>query len=287
MIQAGDIQAVVGDASRNSQRGQQYCGLWSLTSRHRPFNAFGNSYAGLLPGEIRGKSPTLHVINDQQCALERKADDTCPVDVRADYHIKAPNTIDHTLTFQDHRDVRAADCDHREVSWCCYMNCPDDSRLHFRADNDWHRYISAKHGSGSNIAPSYVSADQLEAWPNKSEWTQTHGPNWPFHWDRYDVRFDQPFYYGRLGEMIMILVFDTPCWLRFFCSPSGGGPSLIADRTCPAWDFLWAIPNADYQINREYTLRLRLIYKPFVSDDDVLDELHRTQTELGFETVTN
>ena len=59
MLQAGEIQAIVGDASRNGVGGQQYCGLWSLTSKHRIFNAFGNSYAGLIPGEIRGNSPTL------------------------------------------------------------------------------------------------------------------------------------------------------------------------------------------------------------------------------------
>ena len=49
LIQAGEIQAVVGDASRDGFAGQQYCGLWSLTSKHRVFNAFGNSYAGLIP----------------------------------------------------------------------------------------------------------------------------------------------------------------------------------------------------------------------------------------------
>ena len=49
LLQAGEIQAVVGDASRDGVGGTQYCGVWSLTSKHRQFNAFGNSYAGLLP----------------------------------------------------------------------------------------------------------------------------------------------------------------------------------------------------------------------------------------------
>jgi len=53
MIQAGDIQVIVGDASRNGHGGQQYCGVWSLTSRDRLFNAFGNSFAGLIPGTER------------------------------------------------------------------------------------------------------------------------------------------------------------------------------------------------------------------------------------------
>ncbi|HXG24581.1 MAG TPA: hypothetical protein VNJ09_08520, partial [Chthonomonadales bacterium] len=67
MLQAGDIQIIVGDAERDGNGGRQYCGLWSLTSKHRVFNAFGNSYAGLLPGPIRGQSPTLEIIDDTAC----------------------------------------------------------------------------------------------------------------------------------------------------------------------------------------------------------------------------
>ena len=63
LIQAGELQAVVGDASRNGVGGIQYCGVWSLTSVHRVFNAFGNSYAGLIPGEIRGKAPSLRGVD--------------------------------------------------------------------------------------------------------------------------------------------------------------------------------------------------------------------------------
>ena len=43
MIQAGEITAIIGDASRDGIGGTQYCGLWSLTSKHWPFNAFGNT----------------------------------------------------------------------------------------------------------------------------------------------------------------------------------------------------------------------------------------------------
>ena len=66
---------------------------------------------------------------------------------------------------------------------------------------------------GSNIAPSYVPDENLEVWP------EVTGRK-PFHWDRLDRRFDEPFYYGRLGEVALILVFGKAEWLRFFCSPS-------------------------------------------------------------------
>ena len=283
LLQGGEIQAVVGDAARDGMGGPQYCGLWSLTSKHRQFNAFGNSCAGLLPGEIRGRVPSLEVVDDTTCVLWREADASRPVQVRAAYTVSAPYCVDHTLTFTDREDVRQHGCGFREVSWCSYTNCPDDPRLHFLSDGEWHRYLSPRHGQASNVAPGYVPDGELEDWPLKGEWISGRRGNRPFHWDRYARRFDQPFYYARLGEMVLIHVFDTPRWLRFFCSPSGGGSSLLPDRTCPAWDFEWVIPEPEYEIGREYTLRMRLIYKRFVSDDDVLDEFQASQSALGLE----
>jgi hypothetical protein len=283
LIQAGEIQAVVGDASRDGVGGRQYCGLWSLTSKYRPFNAFGNSYAGLLPGPLRGKSPTLQVVDETTCVLSREADGVYPADVCSEYTVREPCYVDHSLSFVDTKDTRRAGCGFREVSWCCYMNCPEDPRLHFISGRQWHHYISPAHGVASNIAPSYLAESELEDWPIKSDWRKERRNDRPFSWDRYERRFDQPFYYGRLGEMAMILVFDTPRWLRFYCSPSGGGSSLVPGRKCPAWDFEWVIPEADYEVGKEYSLRVRLIYKRFVSADDVLAEYRRSQAELGFE----
>ena len=214
-----------------------------------------------------------------------------PVDVRAQYTVRAPYYIDHTLTFRDRDDVRTEGCDFREVSWCCYMNCPQDPRLHFLSGGDWHRYISPMHGVAANIAPGYLPEEELEDWPIKSDWIEERrkDPHFrqdrPFQWDRYGSRFDQPFYYGRLGDMALILIFDTPRWLRFFCSPKGGGPSLVPGRWCPAWDFEWVIPQSDYEVDKQYTLRLRLVYKRFISDDDVLAECRKARADLGFERV--
>ncbi len=278
LLQAGEIQIIVGDASRNGVGGTQYCGLWSLTSKHRQFNAFGNSYAGLLPGEIRGKSPVLELVDESTCALVREADESRPVDVRATYQVSAPYYVDHTLSFCDKRDIRSRGCDFREVSWCCYMNCPENSRIHFLSEGKWFRYISPEHGVGSNIAPSYIPDTELEIWP-KIEGRR------PFHWDRLSRRFDEPFYYGRLGDMVLILIFDTPHWLRFFCSPTGGGGSLLPSQSCPAWDFEWVIPSAAYEINREYRLRTRLVYKKFISDADVLQEYRKAQEELDLQRI--
>lgn len=285
MLQIGDIQAIVGDASRNGLNGQQYCGLWSLTSKHRQFNAFGNSFAGLIPGEIRGKGPSLETLDDHACVLTRKPDKTRPTEVRAEYRLTDPHYVDHTLTLVDNEDLRQKGCDFREVSWCCYMNCPDDPRLHFTSNGEWHAYISPKHGVAANIAPTYLPEEALETWPvEESRWEQGVRDR-PFHWDRYNRRFDEPFYFGLLGNMVLILVFDTPRWLRFYCSPSGGGASLIQGQSCPAWDFEWVIPGSAYEVGKAYQFRVRLVYKPFISNEDVIEEYRNAQAALGFEKI--
>ena len=111
MFQAGEIQAIIGDASRESYTegggyGDEYCGVWSLTSKHRQFNVFGNSFAGLIPSDIRGKSPMFEVVDGATAVLSRTADQIYPVDVRATYQIRDPYYIDHSLTFTDRKDTR-------------------------------------------------------------------------------------------------------------------------------------------------------------------------------------
>ena len=276
MIQAGEIQAIVGDASRDGMGGPHYSGLWSLTSKHYPFNAFGNSFAGLLPSEIRGGGLHLEIVDENEVALTAK-------DVRAVYRIKPPYCIDHELTVTDRQDRRLkanrpcgpGEGEFRESSWCCYMNGPEDRRIHFISNGQWARHLPPKHGQAARIAPTSIPDDQLERFPKVKT-------NPPFYWSWADIRFDQPFYYGRVGPMVMLLIFDCPQWLRMFSSPDGGGPALQPGNWCPAWDFLWAIPSSQYKLNVPYRFRVRLVYKLFDSDDDVLDEVRRSVDELGF-----
>ena len=286
MIQAGEIQAVVGDGSRNGMGGSHYCGLWSLTSQHHPFNAFGNSYAGLLPGEIRSGGPRLEIVDENQVALTADATEDRPMDVRAVYRVKPPYYIDHELTVTDRQDRRLkvnlpcepGEGEFRESSWCCYMNGPEDRRIHFISNGRWTRHLPPKHGESARIAPASVPDDELERFPKVDRRP-------PFHWSWADLRFDQPFYYGRVGPMVMLLIFDCPRWLRMFSSPDGGGPALQPGQWCPAWDFLWVISSEHYKLDVPYRFRVRLVYKLFDSDDDVLAEVRRSVDELGFDWV--
>ncbi len=294
MIQAGSIQVIVGDASRKGSGGTQYCGIWSLTSKGRRFNAFGNSLAGLIPCDLRAKKPRFEAAGPDACVLRREADATWPVDAVATYRVRAPHYVDFSLRLTDREDVRRPECDFREVTMVSYANSPEDPRIHFLEEGKWRRYISPEHGRACHVPPGFVSEDRLEVWPdwNDKPVGRCWIPSWPydlelrpFKWDPSGMSFDDSFFYTRLGEMVLIYILDQPERVRLYCSPRGGGASLLPGQMSPAWDFDWIIPAEDYEVDREYTFHARLVYKKFVSDEDVLAEVRRGRKALTSENA--
>ena len=76
-------------------------------------------------------------------------------------------------------------------------------------------------------APSrYSRAHRSTSWPDAVRNGRIHFLDDSTHRGYIDLcrrqslvsapRFDEPFYYGRLGHMAMLLIFDCPGWLRFF-----------------------------------------------------------------------
>ena len=55
---------------------------------------------------------------------------------------------------------------------------------------------------------------------------------------------------------------------------------MQSGRACPAWDFEWIIPEGEYMPGRDFTFRVRMIYKRFLSDDDILLEVQKAQQAL-------
>ncbi|HUU29004.1 MAG TPA: hypothetical protein VM123_14440 [archaeon] len=277
LIRAGEIEAIVGDGAGHRIRP----GIWAMSSIDHQFSIFKNLSSGMLTGEFRGKANTkLEYVDDSTSLLKREPTTDYPTRARMYFRMKSPYYLDTELTLSDTEDKLAGKpYDFRSVSFNCYANSPFDIRIHYLSGGQWERYIPPYHAApGTAIKPSYLSDDEIEVWPDIEDK--------PFNWGKwYEKSFDEPFYYGRYEHMVMILIFDRPRWIRFYISPSGGGKSLIAGQESPAWDFEWIIPRKDYQPNQEYTFRVRLVYKKYVDDDDVLREVRKAQDDLGFEKV--
>lgn len=97
------------------------------------------------------------------------------------------------------------------------------------------------------------------------------------------ARFLRPFYYGLVDgdgdygtkndTMAFIMMFDDPMSVRFACWNSIATPDGKFDPHSVAWDWQFIIRNP--VIGQKYSHRARLVYKPFVSRDDVTAEYER------------
>lgn len=119
----------------------------------------------------------------------------------------------------------------------------------------WIKHLPEKHGLAANHRPSGSNWD-----PPLDD-----GCNLDLVKGISDFEYLYPFYLGRSGENVFVLMFERTHGegeLRFAQSPSGGGTGN------PAWDFVYF--RRDYAINREFSFRVRAAYQKFTSAEEVV-----------------
>ena len=80
-----------------------------------------------------------------------------------------------------------------------------------------------------------------------------------------DFEYLYPFYFGRSGENVFVMMFERPrdgSELRFAQSPSGGGTGN------PAWDFVYF--QRGYEVSREFCFRARAVFRKFKDTEEVI-----------------
>ncbi len=148
--------------------------------------------------------------------------------------------------------------------WASYIDTHTSREYYFigrkkgESRDRWLAFLSAEHNSKSSV--DFVG----QAW--RPSFTTGHPPR--LYMEEADYCYSYPFYYGRRGDMLILLMFDQAGPIRFSHSPSSGGP--VNPESNPAWDFQYLIQ--DYRVGNEYGFRARLVYKPFVDETDILRE---------------
>lgn len=150
------------------------------------------------------------------------------------------------------------------VFFASYIDKPEDMSLQFigrsrpgRGDARprWIKHLPASHGLAANHRPAGSAWD-----PPLDE-----GFNIPLAKGASDFEYLYPFYFGRSGENVFIMMFERPHdggELRFAQSPSGGGAGN------PAWDFVYF--QRGYEVNREFCFRARAVLRKFSNVDEVI-----------------
>ena len=144
--------------------------------------------------------------------------------------------------------------------WASYIDSPSNKNIYFQGcekrdpSQKWIEAYSREHGVESTHVGMNDSIELYFA-PNFNARLANHFSNY---------RYALPFFFGRFHNMVLAYMFESSEMIRFSQSPTGGG------KTNPAWDFQLIIP--DLKKGREYTYRARLIYKPFISEEDITSE---------------
>lgn len=263
----GDLTVVIGDHYEHEGSGREnYTGVHHLSHRSRRQNVFCPLYAGMIG--VR-----------QPCRVERTGHDSARITmgegdgrIVESFHIVPPHYIDYAVEFT---------AGAKTGFWnnTSYTNGPRDPGIYIRRkDGSWVRHFSAKHGHRASIAPEGMTppppAEIVEDAP------YPHGSK-HFHEGFCDLRYDPayPVYYGRFDDMVLVFMMERDRGDQFipYMSPTGGGFSNEFQRTNPAWDHRFHLKGLTP--GKRVSIRQRLCYKRYISDEDVVAEYEKWLSE--------
>jgi hypothetical protein len=174
-----------------------------------------------------------------------------PWNVRYDADFKIHgHSIDFTLQFTPQRELPSSEF--LGVFFASYINQPEQKGFNLHTEGKWHYFETTAHGTQSSIA-----SNQCIYHPTFSDKIEKH---WLFA-SYAPIQYDWPVFYGINHGIMLCFMFESKPLLFLSHSPSGGGLGN------PAWDFFIIQPKP--QPHQTFSLRGRLIVKPFVSDSDV------------------
>ncbi len=217
----------------------------------------GDSLAQLF--EPRKHPMRLYQKNPDEVLLYQEATPLSGVESLTEFKLVEGHYIDITFRCMLHNPEFFKN-NYAGFFWASYINKPPDKKIYFKRErtdlptSPWVEAYSTKHGFESTHKSQDDTYDFFFA-DNFNARLASHFS---------DYRYSSPFYYGHFHNMVFAYLFESNEIIRFSQSPTGGG------ETNPAWDFQYIIP--DPKPNKEYSFKVRLIYKPFQSAEDLESE---------------
>jgi len=280
-ITVGDIEAVFVDNGAFGEHRAGYNGMASLTHKRAPRTLFVPAYAGFNLEHIFGgdmvekfeprKHPmTLETVSDATVVLHQSPTPASAVESTTRFTVKPPHYIDVEFECVA-RNVNFFEYGYMGLFWASYIHEPEDKRIRFLGRDEaggelrWIAAFSETHGVKSTHR--HIN-DRMElVFPPDSQPLLVS--------DYSEYRYAESFYYGRFRDMVFVYMWDRSEGIRFAQSPTGGGPKN------PAWDFQFIV--LEPEAGKHYGFKARVVYKPFISGDDVLDEYNKWNASVSGE----
>jgi hypothetical protein len=275
-IESGDLKATFIDNSEmkpNHRSG--YNGIAQLIHAGEDGPLFVPAFAGFNLEHIFGGDslhqlfePRLYPMNlfrkaDDEVLLYQEATPLSKVESLTSFKVVKPHYIDINFQCIIHDDSFFRH-GYAGFFWASYLQNPADKKIYFKGTSardttttSWIEAWSAEHGVESTHRSKTDDYDFFFA-PNFNASLASHFS---------EYRFEDPYYFGRFGTMVLVYMFDSDEIIRFSQSPTGGGD------VNPAWDFQYIIPSP--AASKKYSFHARIIYKPFVSNEDITAEFKK------------
>ena len=271
-IAAGSISAKV-----SSKGVHGWCGLDDLTHKEHPMEwllrpaltlehyvAVPIDDPNYIEYEPFGSKRTLRDVRGEGCTLRYASMSCCEVDCAISYRMTPPHYVDIVVTAQTAR----AQWPHNYLAlfFATIVDTPiytgvnvigSDPNVEFNRLNPWVHFNGQGETPGRTIHPSGVANPEL---------ARPDDPPNIYYFDDSSVRFDLPFFYGTVDHMVFGAFFKNSDRekVRFTVNPVASGFGG------PAWDFFWLLEDPAPREIRQ--LPVRVIWKPFISRQDILDE---------------
>ena len=277
-FRCGDLEAVIGNNAAEVAHRAGYNGIWELKHATADRTLFVPGIAGLnhehiFDGATNGRqeiffeprhAPMEFVRTGEfEAELHQPPTPTFHVESWTRLRLVPPHFID--MEYRVVPRQHAFRYGYIGLFWASYLNAPDDKSMYFRGSvgrgsPSWVQLCTQEHNDESTVK-HMDDKSELQFSP---EYRDCLFKNY----SRF--RFDLPFYYGRVGKHVWMVMFDRTDGIRFTHSPSGGGFSAERQSTNPAWDFQYVIPK--YEVNEPYGFRLRAVYREATSREVIMSE---------------
>lgn len=256
---------------RHREQGESWLLSPALTLEH--YIGVPHSASDYVAYEPCMSPKTLRDVTPEGCTLDYAPRASCHIACSIAYRVTPPHYVDVAIEARSGRE----EWRFREAAlfFATIVRAPvytgvtlrgRDTGVDVRGGNPWHYFNGFASLPGRTVHPARVAQPELRRADDAPP---------AYFYDDSSLRFEEPFFFGRIEQMVFALLFppDERENVRFVINP------LAPAFGGPAWDFFWVL--RDPSPERVFRLPLRVMWKPFVSDADVLREYETYAAGVG------
>lgn len=208
--------------------------------------------------EPRNSPMTFKKLSDTKAELHQPPTPNMHLESWTTFELVAPHYVD--MAFRCVPTQHSFAHGYIGLFWASYINAPEDKSMYFRGAKLWQQLCTPMHNNQSTVRHK----------DDKIELKFSEGYPEALYRNLSQLRFDEPFFYGRFRNHVFIVMADRSEGVRLTHSPSGGGVNSTAQSSNPAWDLQFLIPR--YEVRNSYGFKLRAVYREHCGRNEILQE---------------